>query len=150
MALKITAVQGPNGAYANLGDLNGRLYLITGDTSYPNGGTEPTSGYTVKGNIALGTILYGHANPASNNAMGVECKFRPDTGRVHFFYPTGGTTGNANVGGSPLVTPGSATNNSNNSTLGGNNATLTGGPGIEIPNGANCVSLSYQVLFIGY
>jgi hypothetical protein len=107
----------------------------------------------VKGNIALGTILYGLANPASNNAMGVNCQFRPDTGRVHFFYPTGGTTtGNANVGGSPSIAVTLGTSVAGNNNTGNNNATavLTGGPGIELPNAANCVSLSYQVLFLGY
>jgi len=121
MAMTFTAVQGPNGPDVTAGTLVGRLYKCTCDSSYPNTGTDATSGYKVTGKIALSNVLYGFSNPASANAMGIQAQYRPDTGYIRLVLPAAGNANNGTV-----LAPG------------------------ELANTTNCSSLVYQFMFLGY
>lgn len=150
MAMTFNPVSGPNGPFVNLGDINGRLYDCVCDSSYPNTGNDTTAGYTVTGKIALNTILtaLGPGTPKTANALGVQALYRPDTGKVRLFFPSGGASAGANVNTAPVATyTGNMANTNHNSV--GNAVALTGGCGVELANNTNCASLTYRFLFVG-
>jgi hypothetical protein len=128
MAMKFTAVPGPNGAFISFGDMYGRLYDCTCDSSYPNTGNDSNSGYKVTGQVALSQVLYGFPDPKTQPAMGIPAQYRPDTGYIRLVLPTG----NANL---------SANGNYGNNSVGN---------GIELANNTNCSTLTYRFLFLGY
>jgi hypothetical protein len=155
MAVTLTGVQGPQGPFLSLGNIQGRVYDVALDTSYPSGGYAITPSSLALTNI-LGIKVIG-GNPAA-----AVLKYHWDTtnGKLICLYPTGGgnaspaalsdpsgTVANATIpAGATAVTSTAA----NGAIVTVPNPTLTPGRAKEVAAGTDLSSITVRLLAFGY
>lgn len=117
------------------------IWDITGDTSYPTGGTVVTAAQ-----FAM-RRLYGMKNIGGGNILAGQLitHFRTDTVALQVFYPTGGGTVPA-APATPLITAGAT---AMTSTAANGAADITAGNAIEVANTTNLSAATFRMLVIG-
>lgn len=109
----------------------GRLFVMVPSNSYPAAG-EVVANTDVGLSGPIDMILFGPAVKTTGAHL-LFPVYDPTTGKIRFFYPTGGATTAPSTVAQPLSTSGGSTASAVNATT----PAITPGGGKEVPTGAD-------------
>jgi hypothetical protein len=153
--ITLTGVQGPQGPFLSLGNIQGRVYDVTLDNAYPTGGYAITPSSLALTNI-LGIKVIG-GNPAA-----AVLKYHWDTTnqKLICLYPTGGANASPAALADPAGTIANATIPAGGTTVTSTaangaivtvpNPVLTPGRAKEVAANTNLSSITVRILAFGY